>query len=1592
MSNVVEERIKRWKNKLIDLSKRNRLLNFKPTKVTTICIVDEIPTEVYRTMVIDEKQMSFLPIPEEDKKGENLTGELFEREQKNSTINLETQEFELYNRDDLKDKHKDLLLQSNLDETRLDKNLFRITSISSSVMEEQGYNALFLSLGILEWYESPESGIKFNAPILLIPVELMRKSVKNDYVIKYASEEAPIINPALIYKLSLDFGINLEELVEDLEAVNPQEIFQKIKETIYNYPRWRLTNDIYLSLFSFNKFIMYKDLEKNIEIISDSGIIKTICGVNPEKRFSLNDICPVDGIRERVKPLETFQVLDADSSQQRAIIAIKSGHNLIIEGPPGTGKSQTIANIIGEILIAGKKVLFVSQKMAALEVVKKRLETTGLGDYCLELHSRKSNKKKVAEELGQIMHQEKKPDHNHDQELLRLERLQHELNNYVEELHKPFGSLFFTPYNVIGILKRYYEIDDLSFLFKDVEQWDRNKYEYSTELLNKLAGNLSSINDPNSHPWNGSKLTEMSYSAKLSFYKISQSILGKKESLWADVKKLCDVCTYSVIQSLSDIDLLINAADVLIQSPPVTTIILRNSKWNSIGPEVKELIGKIKKFNELENNIAHNYNLKIIDEDIEYLLSCYRKYSRSVFYFLMPSFWHNRGLLKGYLKEKRKMSLKNYVTELEMILTAKLLALEIDKSKEIGRELFGEFWKGIDTKGVELESFSGWIVRFRQHVLQGHFDEKIISEETFNNIDKNSIALIKNKLIQQVKDINEEIESFIQLTRLDDTAVFTRDYQNANIEEVFSKIQRMEKSVEEVDSWLSYQRTLQDCFQEGLGDFIKVLFLKRVAYNKYSVTFKCQFLRCWIDKVFAQRPALRQFNGRDHEQLIKIFRELDRKQIELAKVRIKHILSGNYDVSWQGSTGSERAILEREVRKQRAHKPLRRLFKEIPNLLLSLKPCLMMSPLTVAQFLDPHIFKFDLVIFDEASQVPPEDSIGSIMRGKQIVIAGDTKQLPPTSFFQSAVLTSEDSEEEDYDEYIPDDLDSILDECASSGFPKTMLEWHYRSRHESLIAFSNKYYYKYSLKTFPHVEDESNTLGLKFHYLPNLIYHKGGVNDEEAREVAKRAFQQLKEYPDLSLGVGTFSIKQKYAIEDAIEELRKQDDSLEELFSADRPEHFFVKNLESIQGDERDVIFISIGYGKSASGRLSMNFGPINKLGGERRLNVLVTRARRRLETFSSITGADFDLNKTNSEGVHLLKKYLDYAEHGKQVLLQDVVYSVDNSFSESPFEEAVYDALVRAGIKLHRQVGCSGYRIDMAVVDNEKTGKYLLGIECDGACYHSCATARDRDRLRQQILEELGWIIYRIWSTDWYKNPILELDKLLNYIKMAQEGSIKKKLHNQINYEIKLNHSSVRSTLSHENNLIIYKQTEVKSMGQPKDFYSVSKDKIAAILINVVESEGPIHRDEARRRVIQHWNMNNVKSAIRSIMQDVEESCLIRKRLIKKGDFFWPLKMTQVKIRSRNVEGVTKKIELICPEEIEEAMKLILKQEYSMPYDNLITQTAKLFGFNRTGEDIYSSLGKMLNKLISADVILRQGDRLVLSRNRPIHQPPYFT
>jgi len=448
------------------------------------------------------------------------------------------------------------------------------------------------------------------------------------------------------------------------------------------------------------------------------------------------------------------------------------------------------------------------------------------------------------------------------------------------------------------------------------------------------------------------------------------------------------------------------------------------------------------------------------------------------------------------------------------------------------------------------------------------------------------------------------------------------------------------------------------------------------------------------------------------------------------------------------------ALINNELGKKTRHIPIRQLINRAGDALLALKPCFMMGPMSAAHYLKPGQLQFDLVVMDEASQVKPEDALGVIARGGQLVVVGDPKQLPPTSFFDRQDMTDDDEESAALVQ-----TDSILD-ASMPLFKMRRLRWHYRSQHESLIAFSNRNFYENDLVIFPSPHAKAKEFGVKFSYV------KGGrfvnqYNVEESRIVAKAVVRHAQQHPEESLGIVAMSSKQREQIERAVEEECKLDDGVSEAVENLRnmEDGLFIKNLENVQGDERDVIFISCTYGPSEiGGRVYQRFGPINSDVGWRRLNVLFTRSKKRMHIFSSMRSEDILISETSKRGVIALRNFLDYAEKGSM----DGTPLHTGKAPDSDFEISVIEALHQAGFESEAQVGVAGFFIDLAVKDPGKPGRYLMGIECDGATYHSAKSARDRDRLRQEVLERLGWRIRRIWSTDWYSNPQGELEPII--------------------------------------------------------------------------------------------------------------------------------------------------------------------------------------------------------------------------------------
>ncbi len=642
----------------------------------------------------------------------------------------------------------------------------------------------------------------------------------------------------------------------------------------------------------------------------------------------------------------------------------------------------------------------------------------------------------------------------------------------------------------------------------------------------------------------------------------------------------------------------------------------------------------------------------------------------------------------------------------------------------------------------------------------------------------------------------------------------------------------------------------------------------------------------------------------------------------------------------------------------------------------------MMSPLSVSVFLEAQSYDFDMVIFDEASQVHTEDAIGAIMRGKQAIIVGDTKQLPPTSFFSTS-LNDEDFDV-DTDEAIEDSdagaYESILDEAVAV-LPERSLRWHYRSRHEHLIAFSNIKIYNSQLITFPSSTEKAPDCGVEYVYVNDGVYDRGGKKNNiiEAKKVADLVFEHCKKHPNRSLGVVTFSEAQQNAVDAAIRQKRLKDPHFDKFFIDDKEEPFFIKNLENVQGDERDTIIFSIGYAKDSKGIMYMNFGPLSREGGYRRLNVAITRAKYNVKLVGSIVPTDIDLDKVSSEGVKMLRSYIEFAQQGIIALEKELTFNYDLEF-DSPFEEAVYDFLQSKGYNVVTQVGCSGFRIDMAVKHPTQSGKFVIGIECDGAMYHSSRTARERDRLRQAVLEDMGWNIYRIWSTDWIKDPKTEEGKLINAIEKAlgraviksEDGDPVDDYNNDsdaiipiIEIEEKVEPSEVVDTgYGFEIYKRAYPLSIIDENGNLKEGYDIAWD--------IISLEQPIHFEELCRRIAPAYGRQKATSVVRKSVRDIFRSQLNGMITEDKNEFVRIKDFTDIKVRIPNPDDdYLRPITYICDEELALAMKTIAQHSFGITPDDLFIVTAREFGFKRTGENIINSLRNVYKQMLNSNEII---------------------
>ena len=1318
---------------LLDLGLRNKLLNFKDQKLRSIEIVEPDSDEIFN-LVCSDSPLYFIDSEEDedDNEGAIVSLELFEQEQ-------------------VIRKDNELVVHKKGESA--DYILRRIKKFNDSAIIEKGINILYLAFGFLKWKEAEFSKNDLKSPLLLVPVSLDFNKEKQQFYIKRLEEEV-VVNPALKAKLEFDFDMVLPDFSPDED--NIETYLSKVEERLTE-DGWSIDNKTYLGLFSFAKLTMYNDLKVNEDKMSSCRLVKAIYeGDNEQYETSFDT--NYDEFFNKGEDVKLYNVVDADSSQIEAILEAKKGKSFVIQGPPGTGKSQTITNIIAELLNDGKKVLFVSEKKAALDVVYNNMKKVGLGDFCFQVHSDKMNKKEFVGELYRVLNTANKGTSSRSQMLEELESKKSKLDTYCKTLYQNVEPLNLRIYDLLNAVYLYRKYENVDYKIPDIKSKDM---QYLAQCKNALE-NYAVYDGPADctySPWFGfnsekynyqndreiKELFEFSSQYVKDLSKITEiigTVLGSQPETVEELKELCISHSY------------------LLELPYLDRAILNSRKRQKLIFDFSELNKAYKTLESSKNGALKVFDESIFDFDIESVKTRFLNEYRSVF----------RVFNQSYKNDKLELSKKlSKVVKKFRFAAVKSALLDVSNYNEQNKKIISlieeiEATTSYNYNLRDEESISKYIERIKNFDRQYqsvnlYFGEDVDIEKVVNSVFEGNRLLTSESCEKYGKTQEFFIKEYFE-------------FAHKTFENIINKLDSCCAYMQGLVEWVRFCSVWLPVERLGLSEFIKSSTEAGVEKSNLPDAFSYCFYRDWMMISYYENDVLKYFRRSTQDLTVKQFKDLDKQLLNLDRKEIAcRIKQKIYDhingLSHNSYTELQKArqqlyVLNHEANKKRAIKPIRVMFREIPDLIYCIKPCLLMSPLSVATYLAYNPQAFDVVIFDEASQIFPWDAIGAISRSTSTIVVGDSKQMPPSNFFMAS--TGADDEYDEEEEESATDYESILDLCTAV-LPQKMLNWHYRSKTESLIAFSNRNFYRNRLVTFPSSQHDSDDFGIKFHYVKSGVF-VNRQNVKEAEMVAQLVYEHFKKHPERSLGVVCFSINQQMLLEDIIEEMRRRSDPYAAFFDQSINEPFFIKNLETVQGDERDTIIFSIGYGKDPAGNLKHNFGPLNRKGGERRLNVAITRAKFNVQVVSSIKSIDIDLNRTSAEGARLLKEYLDLAENGITVLNKDL-YVDPNAEADSYFEEDVANVVRDAGYKVDLQVGCSGYRIDLCV-RHPANNDYVLAIECDGRTYHSSRNARDRDRLRQEVLERLGWKFYRIWSTDWFINREAEKKALLERIEKA--------------------------------------------------------------------------------------------------------------------------------------------------------------------------------------------------------------------------------
>ncbi|MCI5996655.1 MAG: DUF4011 domain-containing protein [Parvimonas sp.] len=1602
------DKAKMWSKNLLDLSKRNSLISFRPGAnnlqliISNLSILEDALAKGEAFEICSRPDKWSGSINKKELHDLVSEGELIEK--------LTTMEF------------KSKRIRTFLDEETLNYSMKNLYRMAKNSIEENGTNNLYLAVGFMKWIDE-NSEFRY-APVILLPIDIVRKS-KGTYSISLRDEDSQM-NITLLEMLRQKFDLNiggLNPLPLDDSGVDINLVFNSLRRAIELKSGWDILEVASIGIFSFSQFVMWNDINTRLDELATNKVVKGLLN----GRFSdyIEDEVDSESIDDAIKSNDIAIASSVDSSQLAAIIEANRGSSFILHGPPGTGKSQTITNMIANAIFHGKSVIFVAEKIAALNVVKDRLEKIGLDDYVLEIHSNKTKKSKVLEKLNKVINSVdtiKASEYNHTAQL--LQKIKNEISLPIRELHKVrvFGKSIYelieenSKYNYVGKKINFDKSSIEKIEEYTLEKWDNN-IKFLIKALEYVDGKVSD------HPLK--EFTSGNYSIQN-----KKELTNKLDSINRYLKQIESVTNTSrIINTINKFEILEVLYNVVNENNIKTK--LDQNLFNKLcDPDMilffEEIINIKEQYDLSSKDILENFDCKILDIDELSIKKEYLEVSKK-FFFRGKQISKVLDKINVFSKSSYKVNENNAIEILNNITSIKSIREEL---KNKINKVVNEFPIVIDYLNIDpledLYKLENSIKIYREKYNATNAEIFEIYIELIDMMEHDV-----QKLTEVINSFNNFKSDFFEIDK--EFLIDISDIkQSGEISKLSEATNRWLNNIDKWKDWSNLCQVFSDFKKEGIYCVVEALLNNDISQDKIYEHYKSSLTNELINYETIKIDALSRFNGRTFEDLIERY-NMYLKEYEYAckKEIILRSQKRKPDVRLvNDQEAKEIAFLTKAISSKGRLCSIRELFNNTKHIITKYCPIFLMSPISVAQYIDPSYPKFDLVIFDEASQIQTSTAVGAMSRAKDCVIVGDPKQLPPTTFFNSRIS--------DEDNIMFEDMESLLEDCLAINMPSKYLNWHYRSQSESLISFSNSMYYDGRMNTFPSPKDMESKVSL---VKLNGVYDRGTsrTNLVEAKAIIDEIEDRIlnkKQYD--SIGVITFNTQQQDLIDDLLQEKFRKNPNFEKE-SKKLKEEIFIKNLENVQGDERDIILFSICFAKDQDGKMSMNFGPLNRKGGWRRLNVAITRARREMVIFSSINHEDIDIRRTSSEGMIGIKKFIEFAKKGnlpKSLFISD-------SKKQSAIIDSIVERINKLGFECEKNFGNSNLKIDI-VVKSKKD--YLLAIVIDGENYFKIKNVRDRCSLKPSILKSLGWKIINIWSVDYFENPDREFEKIQAYLSNFEDYKFEEKteaITENLDFKEKGNDVISDNNKNVEGNLI---NELVRNKDYFKDIFyeDINKNKDELLKINsfdndlnsTIASSKTIFEEDDNSKLIEVFDVkyekyyNNFSADDVSIenykiiseevskiikaeapisvnllydrLSEIFGNIRLTKRIISIFDFsISKVKSYKTKEHNETIywnsseefrnynkyrlpsDLYKREIYKISQEEISNLITFIVYNSDAISEQELLKRTAELLGSNRLTDKIRSYLKPAISRAIRSKKISREGDILISKKEK---------